>query len=178
MSDILIYFFVALGLSMDAFSLAIVYGVNKISYINMFKLSFCVGLFHFFMPIIGGNIGVLFQEKLALASNIIVSIVFFIIAFSMINSVKDEEKAVVLDKFIYFIVFAFTVSLDSLSVGVAYGILKENVLLSSLVFALVSFIFTFLGLIIGNIFGTKSSKTSKIVGAIILIFLALKYILL
>ncbi len=178
MRDILIYFFVALGLSMDAFSLSIVYGVNKINRLNMLKLSFWVGFFHFIMPIIGGNVGVLFQKKLALASNIIVSIIFFIIAFSMINSLKDEEKAMTLDKLYYFIVFAFTVSLDSLSVGLAYGILKENILLASFTFSIISFIFTFLGLVIGNIFGTRFEKTSKIIGAIILLLLAFKYIFL
>ena len=164
MRDILIYFFVALGLSMDAFSLSIVYGVNKINRLNMLKLSFWVGFFHFIMPII--------------ASNIIVSIIFFIIAFSMINSLKDEEKAMTLDKLYYFIVFAFTVSLDSLSVGLAYGILKENILLASFTFSIIRFIFTFFGLVIGNIFGTRFEKTSKIIGAIILLLLAFKYIFL
>ena len=50
MQQLLIYFFIALGLSMDAFSLAIAYGTNKISTKKTIALSLCVGFFHYLMP--------------------------------------------------------------------------------------------------------------------------------
>lgn len=178
MRDILIYFFVALGLSMDAFSLAIVYGVSKITFMKMLLLSLCVGVFHFFMPILGGSVGVLFQKQLIFSANIIVSVVFFIIAISMIRSLNEDEEVILLSKFYHFLFFAFTVSLDSLSVGIAYGILKEEMLLAALIFSIISFIFTFLGVLIGNYFGKKFGKCSKVIGALILFFLGLKYLIL
>lgn len=176
MKYILIYFFVALGLSMDAFSLAIVYGVTNFSFFKMLELSFYVGLFHFLMPLLGGNIGGVFQKQLSIGSNIIVSVVFLIIAISMFRSLKEEEEVMTLSKFYYFLLFAFTVSLDSLSVGIAYGILKEKIVMAAIIFSFISFIFTFLGLIVGREFGKKCGNCAKIVGAIILILLSIKYL--
>ena len=178
MNEVLIYFFVALGLSMDAFSLAIVYGVNNISFKKMLILSLLVGVFHFFMPLVGGNIGVLLQTRLAFGSNLIVGIVFLILSFSMLHSLKEEEEVISLDKFYYFIIFAFTVCLDSLSVGIAYGILKEEMMLASFIFSFVSFAFTLIGLMVGSLCGKKFGKSSKIIGAFILLFLSIKYLFL
>lgn len=177
MNNVLIYFFVALGLSMDAFSLAIVYGVNKIDKIKTIILSLLVGIFHFFMPLLGSLLGTLVSEGLTFASNIIVGIVFFVIAIEMIISLKDTEKVMTLNKLRYLLLFALTVSIDSLSVGIAYGILKENLLISFFIFSITSAIFTFLGLIVGKFFGKKFSDLSKIIGIVILLLLSLKYLI-
>ena len=50
MNNILIYFVMAIGLSMDAFSLALAYGTTKIPINKKVLLSITVGIFHFFMP--------------------------------------------------------------------------------------------------------------------------------
>ena len=57
MSLILLYFFMAIGLSMDAFSLAIVYGTNGIEKKKAIILSLFVGILHFIMPNVGNILG-------------------------------------------------------------------------------------------------------------------------
>ena len=51
------YFFITLltgiALSLDAFSLSIIYGTVIIDKKIIFKLSLLVGIFHFFMPLFG-----------------------------------------------------------------------------------------------------------------------------
>ena len=54
MSLIFYYFLMAIGLSMDAFSLAIIYGTNGIDRKKIILLSLVVGIFHFIMPNLGG----------------------------------------------------------------------------------------------------------------------------
>ena len=49
MSDNLIYFFMAIGLSMDAFSLPLAYGTTKINVRKKIILSLTVGIFHYIM---------------------------------------------------------------------------------------------------------------------------------
>lgn len=42
---------IAIGLSMDAFSLAILYGTLNFTKRKTLTLATCVGVFHFFMPL-------------------------------------------------------------------------------------------------------------------------------
>ena len=44
---------IGVSLSMDAFSLALIYGTYGLSRRNEIILSIIVGLFHFFMPLVG-----------------------------------------------------------------------------------------------------------------------------
>ena len=87
----LIYFFIAIGLSMDAFSLSIAYGTNKINKIKIIILSTLVGIFHFIMPLIGSNIG---QKIFFLInkSNYIVSIIFFLLSYEMYKSRNEKHE--------------------------------------------------------------------------------------
>lgn len=175
MNNIFIYIFTAIGLSMDAFSLALVYGINKISNQKIITLSLLVGIFHFFMPLLGSLFSNLFLRKILLNTNIIVGSIFLIISLEMFSSLKKEEKNLSLEKFYLLFLFSLTVSIDSLSIGIAYGVLRENSLLSSSIFFLVSTLFTYSVLKLGKYIGSKYSKTSTIIGAIIILLLSIKY---
>ena len=64
MEEFGILLLIAVGLSMDAFSLALSYGTLELSNTDNIKTSFFVGIFHFFMPILGLLIGNYLVEKL------------------------------------------------------------------------------------------------------------------
>ena len=55
--NIILVFLIAISLSMDAFSLALAYGTNSLNKKEIRTLSTIVGIYHFFMPIIGMLIG-------------------------------------------------------------------------------------------------------------------------
>lgn len=176
MDNILIYFFMAVGLSMDAFSLAIAYGTNSMSEKKSIILSASVGIFHFIMPTLGNIIGNSYFQKLVIHSNIVVGIIFLLLSIEMILSLK-EEKEVVITNLLSIILFSFTVSIDSFSVGIALGITNSNILISSTIFAITSFIFTILGLSIGKYLSKQFGKKATIFGIIILLYLSIKYFL-
>ena len=48
---------IAVSLSMDAFSLSLAYGMQQMTKKDKILLSVIVGIYHFFMPLIGLNIG-------------------------------------------------------------------------------------------------------------------------
>ena len=138
MNNILIYFFMAVGLSMDAFSLALAYGTTKIPITKKIILSLTVGIFHFFMPIIGNYIGLAVIKLLNLASNIILGTVLIILGINLaIHYVKDENADIKLS-FFGLIFFALSVSIDSFSVGLGINDITNNYFLASIVFALCS----------------------------------------
>ena len=175
MEKIILYIFMAIGLSVDAFSLAVIYGMNQIGKKKTIVLSILVGLFHFFMPYIGSLIGTNLLTIFVDKANFIAGSVFLIIALEMLSSLKEEEKIISLSKWYHLLFFAFTVSLDSFSVGIVLSLNHENIPLAGLIFSIISAIFTYLGLKLGRLVSKKYSNKATIVGAWILIILSLKY---
>ena len=86
--SIILILLTAIGLSMDAFSLALIYGtLNMRSKINNI-MSITVGIFHFFMPILGYTIGQIILNIIRINPNILVGIIFIILAIEMLISLK------------------------------------------------------------------------------------------
>lgn len=172
MSSIFMYIFMAIGLSMDAFSLAIVYGTNGIPKKKVIMLSIIVGIFHFVMPNLSGILGRLFLISFSQYGQIIEGIVFFILALEMILSFKEEDTKYKVDRFYELLLFGFAVSIDSFTVGLALSIESQSLVLPGFIFSVISGIFTFFGLLLGKYLNEKVGDISKIIGIIILFLLA------
>ncbi len=175
MSDTLIYFFMAVGLSMDAFSLALAYGTTKINLRKKIILSLTVGIFHYIMPHLGALLGNELLLNYIAKANYLVGIIFLILAIEMFVSRNDEKKGSITN-LLSIIIFAFTVSIDSFSVGIALSLTSKTIVTACLIFALTSMSFTFLGINIGNKIATKFEKKSEYIGIIILTLLGIKYL--
>ena len=72
------------------------------------------------------------------------------------------------------LILAIATSIDALAVGVTFAFLKVNIWKSVLVIGITTFLFSFFGVKIGNVFGSRYSKTAEIVGGVILIVLGIK----
>ena len=82
---IITIFLIAVSLSMDAFSLALIYGTQGIAKKDKLLLSLIVGVYHFIMPLIGVIIGNLITSKILINTNILVGIILSLIAVEMID---------------------------------------------------------------------------------------------
>ena len=148
MFNLFTLFLVAIGLSMDTFSLSIVYGTIGLTKKKIWLLSIIVGLFHFVMPFLGNSIGSIVLSKLPFNPDIVVGIIFILIALEMFGG---DDEVMPLDKIGAFLIFGFSVSL-------------------------VSFLFTYIGLKFGKFLNDKFGKYAVFLGAVILIILGLFYI--
>ncbi len=77
---------------MDTFSLSLSMGslIRNNKYLKFFP--FIVGIFHFFMPIIGNKIGISIMNYFNLASNIVLGLVLIVLGVNLaINYFKKEE---------------------------------------------------------------------------------------
>lgn len=167
---------VGVSLSMDAFSLALVYGMQQMSKKDKIILATIVGLYHFFMPLIGLQVGNLITNYVFIDLDILVAIIFLVIGLEMIlSSIKEKEEKILLNLF-GFLIFGLSVSIDSLTTGIGLNVINDNYLEVSSIFAIVSAIFTYIGLILGNKLSNKIGKYSTILGGIILIILGVYYI--
>ena len=175
--NIILIFIIAVSLSMDAFSLSLAYGTISLTKKEINLLSIIVGIYHFFMPILGMFIGSFVFNVLNINQNIIVLIIFTFIGINMIiESFKKEEKVKKM-KLAEMILFGFAVSIDSFSVGIGINNISNNFIMCSGIFSITSFIFTYIGLLLGNKLNQLIGKISTLIGGITLIILGIIYII-
>lgn len=173
---IITIFLIAVSLSMDAFSLALIYGTQGITKKHKILLSLIVGIYHFIMPLIGVAIGTVITKKILVNPNIIVGIILSLIAIEMIiSSFKEEDKKFLLTIPGY-LLFGLSVSVDSLTTGIGLSLITQKYIFSSLIFAITSLSFTFFGLNIGDRLNKKYGRISTILGGIVLFVLGILYI--
>ena len=170
----LIYFFIGIGLSMDAFSISLSLGTTNPNNKSIIKTSITVGIFHFFMPILGYIIGLYFNTKIN-NTNILTSIIFLVLSYEIYRNRNEEETSIL--NIINILLISLSVSLDSFSVGIALGLNNELIYIASTIFSLTSLTFTYLGLILGKKINSKYKNISTYIGIIILIIVALKYLI-
>ena len=75
---------IAVSLSMDAFSLSLAYGTLNLEKKYIRKTAIIVGIYHFFMPLIGLTIGNMILKIVPIQPNIIICIVLTFIGIEMI----------------------------------------------------------------------------------------------
>ena len=170
----LIYFFIGIGLSMDAFSISLSLGTTNPNNKSIIKTSITVGIFHFFMPILGYIIGLYFNTKIN-NTNILTSIIFLVLSYEIYRNRNEEETSIL--NIINILLISLSVSLDSFSVGIALGLNNELIYIASTIFSLTSLTFTYLGLILGKKINSKYKNISTYIGIILLLIVALKYLI-
>lgn len=175
--SILIILTIAVSLSMDAFSLSLAYGTLNLYKKQILQLSIIVGIYHFFMPLLGNFIGIGIFKILPIKPELLVFIILSFIGVQMIIESFKNEKSLTMMNIFQLLLFGFAVSIDSFSVGISLNAISEKYLLCACLFSITSFCFTYLGLILGQKINLKIGKLSTIIGGIILIIIGLIYLI-
>lgn len=168
---------IGISLSMDAFSLALAYGTLNLKNRNINLLSIIVGLYHYFMPLLGMFVGKKIINLLPISSNFLVFIVLFLIGIQMIIESFKEEKEIKKLNLFEMILFGIAVSIDSFSLGLGLKTLYKNPYISALIFSISSMLFTYIGLKIGKKINQKIGNISTIFGGITLIIISIIYLM-
>lgn len=181
--SVLSIFFIALGLAMDAFAVSLTAGFKvdekqkgKIA----IKLGVFFGLAQGIMPVIGWFFGTNFQRFIEGIDHWIALILLIIIGGKMIvESFKDEEEDD--DKNFFsnknLIMLAIATSIDALAVGITFGCLSVNILLSAIIIALVTGILCTIAVYIGKVCGTLLQGKAELFGGIVLVLIGVKIFL-
>lgn len=176
MKELLILLIIGICLSIDAFSISTVIGMYNLSLKRTFISSLSVGIFHFIMPLIGVVISYQIKKYLLIETDLILGIILLLLSLQMfIEYKKPSNKQISLNKF-GIIIFAFGVSLDSFSIGLGLKAITDNLLLSSTVFSITSFSFTFLGFTIGKYINKLLKKYSYLIGSLFLFIMGLVFL--
>ena len=174
-------FLIAVGLSMDAFAVSVCKGLAMPK--CTFKKAAIVGLwfggFQALMPAIGYILGAQFQEAIASIDHWIAFVLLALIGGNMIHEAldNDEEEADASLNVKTMFLLAVATSIDALAIGITFAFLKVSIIPAVCFIGIVTFIISFAGVKIGNVFGARYKNKAEIVGGIILILLGLKILL-
>ena len=174
---------IAIGLSMDAFSVSVCKGLTtkKFSWRMALACGLWFGGFQALMPTIGYFLGAQFEGFIDSYAHWIAFGLLILIGANMIREAiwgegEEGEDNDSLDfKTMFFL--AIATSIDALAVGVSFACIQVNIWLSVLTIGIATFLFSVLGVKIGHVFGSKYEKSAGIVGGIILILIGLKILL-
>ena len=178
-------FIIAVGLSMDAFAVAICKGlsVKKAGIKEMGKAGLWFGGFQALMPAIGYFLGSTFESYITKFDHWIAFVLLAIIGSNMIKESFDkcEECKDASLSFKTMLVMAIATSIDALAVGVSFAFTDFEpdwfVYIAFILIGVITFTLSSIGVKIGNIFGTKYKSKAEFAGGLILILLGLKILL-
>ena len=177
-------FIIAVGLSMDAFAVALGKGLQmpRLAYRRMLVIAFFFGVFQALMPVIGWFLGDRFATYIADFDHWVAFILLVLIGANMIRESLSnrEEKEVEHEKpfdLKEMLLLSIATSIDALAVGISFGLLEVNIALSATVIGITTFLISVGGVFIGFKFGIKYRKYAEIAGGIILICVGIKILI-
>lgn len=175
-------FLLAVGLSMDAFAVSICKGLSMCK-AGIKEGAICgawFGGFQALMPLIGFFLGTLFAQAIEAFDH---WIAFGLLAVIGINMLKEafsgEEENCGCDLSVKtMFVMAVATSIDALAVGISLAMAGDvNIFTAVILIGVVTFVLSFAGVRIGNVFGSRYEKKAQIAGGVILILLGVKILL-
>lgn len=180
--------FLAIGLAMDCFAVATTKGIStgKGYWHKAIWMAVLFGVFQGAMPLLGYAVGSMFANFITHIDHWIALILLCFIGGKMIWDSLKEDKTIHAanadtntPKQIDFslptmIGLAIATSIDALATGIIFVPTPEIVWMAAGIIALVSFIFAFVGYLLGSLLGERCKFDVNILGGLILIGIGIK----
>ena len=179
-------FLIGIGLSMDAFAVAICKGLampDKVDRKGALLIALYFGVFQAVMPTLGWLLGSQFARYVTRLAPWIAFILLAWIGGSMIRESlskeerEEEETGSVSHKEL--LVLAVATSIDALAVGVTFSMLElaVSIAVAVILIGCTTFVISLAGVYVGNVFGAKYKSKAEFVGGAILILIGVKILL-
>ncbi len=167
-------FLVALGLSMDAFGASISRGavLKHASHNDSFKVAAFFGGFATVTPLMGWAVGMAFYDVIAELDHWIAFVLLSAIGIKMIrDGLTDGETPTKIQSYRLLILLtsALATSIDAAVVGVSLPFFRINIISAAAIIGAVTFLASYVGIVIGGLTGSAIGKRAEILGGVILI---------
>lgn len=175
-------FAVALGLSMDAFAVAVCKGfsIGRATFKNALIVGLYFGVFQAVMPIAGYFISLRFSGKIENFDHWIAFILLLAVGLQMLKDSRDKERPVETGASLNFksmLPLAFATSVDALATGVSFAALRVSIIPAVSFIGVVTFVLSMAGVKVGTLFGCKYRSPAELTGGLILVFMGFKVLL-
>ena len=196
-------FILAVGLSMDAFAVAVCAGLTmpKLNIKKALIIALYFGVFQAAMPLIGYLVATLFADKIIAYDHwIAFALLCFLGAKMIIGSFKKEgcrdrecpagecsdracpggkkpDNSETSVSPAQMLPLALATSIDALAVGVSFAFLRVSIIPAVSFIGVTTFVLSLVGVKIGNVFGKRFKSKAELAGGIILVLIGLKILL-
>ncbi len=168
----------ALGFSADAFAVSMCKGLamKKASWKAGLICGLWFGGFQAIMPLLGYYLGSIFAETIQKIAPVIAFVLLALIGLNMLKEAfskcecDDAPDADLSFKTMF--IMAIATSIDALAGGLSIALDVEgevNIFVTVTMIGVITFLFSAVGVKIGNVFGSRYEKPSQIAGGILLI---------
>jgi putative Mn2+ efflux pump MntP len=180
--DLITIIFIALGLSMDAFAVSITSGftIKKLKIKYALKISLFFGLFQAFMPVIGYLTGLTLIDFISGFDHwIAFGLLGFVGGKMIYDSIKIDGDRKQIDPLNIYVLLLLSIatSVDDLAVGLSFAFLRVLIITPVVLIGVVTFILSFIGVIIGDKIGNFFKKKVELIGGLVLIGIGLRILL-
>lgn len=170
---------IAVGLSMDAFAVAVCKGlsVQQLRPAHYLIVGAWFGGFQALMPTVGYFLGSAFERYITRFDHWVAFILLGLIGVNMLKEgfSGDAQEGSASFAAKTMCVMAVATSIDALAVGITFALLPDvNIVFAVLLIGVTTFALSALGLKAGNIFGARYKSRAEIAGGIILILMGFK----
>lgn len=181
MMDLVTIALVALALAMDAFAVSITNGLvlEKQKIRHGLRIAFFFGAFQGMMPLVGYLATNSVKEHLLGFGEVIASALLFLIALRMFYEGvwETDEDIAECDDYSTLLVFSVATSIDALAVGSSLAFLGTQIIWPAAIIATITFLVSLFGVYLGDWIGELFKGRVEIIGAVILIIVAIETLL-
>lgn len=172
---------IAVSLAMDSFAVSISSGViiHRLKFKHVLKIALYMGMFQAFMPLLGWLAGSTMRRYIESYDHWIAFCLLLLLGTKMIfeHFKSDEQKEFDPTKHFVLVGLAVATSIDALVVGVNFALLGLELLLPVVVIGITAFLFSFVGVFLGDRVGDKFDFKAELIGGIVLIGIGIKILL-
>ncbi|MCF0150627.1 MAG: manganese efflux pump [Firmicutes bacterium] len=174
---------IGVALSMDAFAVSVCKGLSmrKIDYRYSFIIALYFGGFQALMPALGWIGGSYFKQIIESYDHWIAFLLLAYIGGKMLWDATHPDEDEVTEKadrlpvdHKELLVMAVATSIDALAVGIALAIEDVNILSAATIIGITTFCLSFVGVAVGNRFGSKYENKATALGGLVLIGIGIK----
>ncbi len=168
----------AIGLSMDAFAIAICQGLSakRPTHKQILAVGFCFGFFQFLMPLLGAGASALFSAAVRRFGHWIAFLLMVAVGGNLLLEAKEEAVKSASSSFGALLLLSLAGSIDAFAAGVSFTCLAVKPLPASLLIGVITFFFSCVGVKIGSVFGTRYQAGARRFGGITLILLGFRFL--
>ncbi len=171
-------FFIAIGLSMDAFTVSVCKGLaiqGKCQKAGV-VVGAWFGSFQALMPLLGYLCGEGVGEYITAVSKYLALILLSLIGINMIREALTAGSESADPSLSYKIMLpaAIATSIDAFAVGITLAALQVSITPSILLIGCTTFLISCAGVHVGNIFGNKFGRQAAVFGGVVLICIGLR----